>query len=341
MLIGESNSGYKVSWNILKRHNYNNFVLLTGKSGSGKTTQARHLVGGAADDGIASLIIDNSGSYYRSDIEKIYTSINYINIEIDGLGIKPFKPRVKYVEGITYSESSEDTAYRITDILCTGFKIRGAKQRSGLREAIFSALQINGENTSFKDVYNIIEDQDLASRVFSLTRDNMSKGHIDWYQLLKPGTVTVIQLSDTDEYNKIICTELLLADLWNTTQQKALGEYLLCLDEVQNLSFKHDATITRFLRESRKYSVSMLLSTQFISKNNSDMRELLEQTGLRMYFKPSDSDIIAVAKSIDNSNYREWLHVLQNLKIGEFVFVGNGIVGGEPRDLKVKLTRKI
>lgn len=341
MLIGESDSGYKVSWDILKRHNYNNFALLTGKSGSGKTTQSRYLAGGAAEDGIASLIIDNSGSYYKSEIKEMYVNLNYINIEMDGLGIKPFRPRIKYIEGKAYSESTEDTAYRITDILCTGFKIHGASQRSKLRKAIFSAIHINGENTSFKDVYNLINDEELAGRVFSLTKDNMSQGQINWHQLLKPGTITVIQLSDTDEYNKVIYTELLLADLWNTTQQKVLGEYLLCVDEVQNLSFKPDATISRFLRESRKYSVSMLLSTQFISKNNSDMRELLEQTALRMYFKPSDSDITAVAKYIDNSNYREWLHILQNLKIGEFIFAGNGIVADEPRDLKVKLSRKI
>lgn len=341
MIIGQSVSGHNVYWDIREKHNYNNFVLLTGNSGSGKTTQSRCLVGGAAEDGIAALIIDISHSYHKCEIKNIYKDLNYINIEEDGFGLKPFKPRAKFVEGVMKNESQEETAFKVTNILCSGFKIRGEKQKSKLRKAVFSAVENNGANTSFRNVYDCIEDEELANRFFSLTRKNMSSGEIDWHKLLKPGTVTVIQLSDTDEYNKVICTELLLADLWSATQQKSLGEYLLCLDEIQNLSFKPDAVISHLLRESRKYSVSMLLSTQFISKNNSDMRELLEQTALRMYFKPSDSNITAIAKAIDNAEYKEWLTILQSLKIGEFVFVGNGIVSDEPRDLKVKLTRKL
>lgn len=335
MLIGKTYSGTEVIWDIGKKHNYNNFACATGKSGSGKTTTMRRIVKDAANNGIACLIIDYSGSYYKKEIEKLYGPMNYINIELEGLGVKPFLTRVRKVEGQAVKETMDAKVSRIADILCAGYRITGSKQKSKLRGAIYIAMIDYGIDGTFRDVYNSIKDKELSERFFGLNSPSMSKGSINWADMLKPGTINVIQLSDTYEYNKSVCTECLLADLWNATQQNLTGGYLLCLDEIQRLSFRPDSTMSQMLRESRKYSVAMLLATQFISNRNPDMRELLEQSAIRFYFKPSDKDLVSVAKAIDNINYRKWIPKLQSLQVGEFVFTGNALINNEARDVKV------
>ena len=341
MYIGKSKSGYEITWDISGRHNFNNFALLTGKSGCGKTTLCKMLAKGASEDGLAVLIMDYSGSYYEKEITDLYPRLNYINIERDGLGLKPFQPCLRRIEESLREESREDIVCRITDVICTGYRLRGARQRCLVRQAAFSVLYTYGKDADLRDIYYATKDDALRSRLFGLTRNKEAKERLDWNQLLQPGTVTVLQLSDADIYNRLICTELLLADLWNRTEQRALREYMICLDEIQNLSFKPDSTLAHMLREARKYSVSMLLSTQFISGSNSDMRELLEQAALRFCFKPSDSEVRATAKTIDSVNDHVWAAELQNLKIGQYVFKGSGVVGDEPRDMKAVLSYEL
>ena len=60
----------------------------------------------------------------------------------------------------------------------------------------------------------------------------------------------------------------------------------------------------------------------------------------RIFFRPPESNLMPIARSIDVENRRKWQVILRNLDIFEYVFAGNGIVDGKAYDLTCKLKFK-
>ena len=78
------------------------------------------------------------------------------------------------------------------------------------------------------------------------------------------------------------------------------------------------------LREFRKFGIGAVMATQFIGNgfDKAESGELLEQAATKVYFKPDNANITAAAKSIDASDYAEWMKILRSLNIGECVYSG-------------------
>jgi len=68
------------------------------------------------------------------------------------------------------------------------------------------------------------------------------------------------------------------------------------------------------LRESRKYGVAILLSTQFVGNlKDREVKLALEQAAQRVFFRPPESNLLSIARSIDAENrkngrasFRDW-----------------------------------
>ena len=97
------------------------------------------------------------------------------------------------------------------------------------------------------------------------------------------------------------------------------------------------------LREGRKYSVAMLMTTQVLGERLSKQgREAVEQAAQCFYFRQNEKNITAVAKYIDEAKRPRWKEILRNLRQGEFVFTGNGIIDSMAHDIQCVLkTQKI
>ena len=114
-----------------------------------------------------------------------------------------------------------------------------------------------------------------------------------------------------------------------------VDNFLIILDEIQNLSFTGNSFLSR-LREFRKYGIGTVMITQFLGQSfKADARELLEQSDLRIYFKPNPKNITSVAKSIDVNKYKHWYGVLETLDVGECIFCGPIKVGDRSVGQKV------
>lgn len=337
MIIGKANNDIEIYLDIVKKHNDNNFIYISGNSGTGKTSFVKHIAKEAEKDGIPCVIIDFSDSYRLQDMSKKFSPLININVEEIGLGINPFTTQIKFIDGKPYTENAYDIAERLTELISNCLKIKSNIQKNVLNKAILTEVKNNGENSNFKNIAELCDGNDVANKLFPLTKPNLFIQPLKWEDYIIPGVTTVFQFSDVNQHKRILFAEMLLADLWNETKKGKLETYILCLDEIQHLTFNTGSTMESMLREGRKYNLSLILSTQFIDNKNRNMRELTEQAAMKIFFKPSDSALCSTAKMIDIENYKNWMPLLQNLKRGEFIFTGNGIVKGVPKDIKAKL----
>ena len=336
MIIGTD--GFKnVEWNISQKHSVNNFALILGISGMGKTTLNRNIIQGASIDGIPTVILDYSNSYRREELCFPADKLTYYNVAKEGLGLNILKRRICFVDNIPEYEDNESLSYRVSDMLLNVLRISGANQRMILQKTILEEVQENGDAASFSRIYSELGGTLLGEKLQYLVNER-SFGKLNWSTLLKDGNIIVIQLSDLNYRRSMIFTELILNDLWNETKKKTLGDYLLCLDEIEHLNFRDDSVMQSILREGRKYSVAMLMTTQFLGERLSKQgREAVEQAAQCFYFRQNEKNITAVAKYIDEAKRPRWKEILRNLRQGEFVFTGNGIIDSMAHDIQCVL----
>lgn len=327
-----------VEWDIHRKHSINNIGLITGIPGTGKTSLIRKCACDATQEGISAVLFDFSDSYRMENILFPEEKLVYHNVERSGLGINPFQRQIRYIDGNPEQEGDEHIVYRILNILVHGLKIRGSKQQMKLQEYIFKLIAEEGKAASFPYLYVLLEGTELGEKIRCLKNSRLYSNKINWKELLSDGRVVIIQLSDVAPWLRYLFAELILYDLWAETIKGELGTYFLCIDEIQHLRFDNASVMQSLLRESRKYSVAMLLATQFLGDmKNQNARLLLEQASQRFYFKQPDKKLTAIAKSIDEVNYQRWKQTIRELKVGEYVFAGNGVVDGKAYDLKCRL----
>lgn len=323
-------------WNIKLRHSPNNMVLIQGKPGMGKTLLNCELVNGASNDGVPSVVFDWSDSYNASMFPK--EKLTYFDVSKEGLGINPFKRQTQYIDENPVPEDDDLIVYRIVDILEKGMGIKGMEQIATVQKHLFNMIENDGPAASFPYLYVLLGNNPLAERLRCLAKSTLYSEKLNWKKILQPGKILVVQLSKINAHLRYLFAELILSDLWNETKSGNLGDYLLCLDEIQHMRMDRMSVMQNMLRESRKYAVAMLLATQFIGDiTDKGARLALEQAAQRIYFNQAEKSITATAKCIDNVNYLRWKPILRELDKFEFVFVGNVLVDGKPQNLRCKL----
>lgn len=135
--------------------------------------------------------------------------------------------------------------------------------------------------------------------------------------------VTIIQLSDFPEQQRQFLTEFLLTIIWKETLSNGQSPYhLILLDEAQHLSMKSGSALCGFLQEGRKFGVSVMLTTQFMSCYKRDEQNLLLQAASILFFRVTFKEAAFCAKLISGEEWKEWKKILCNLETGETVLLG-------------------
>jgi len=117
------------------------------------------------------------------------------------------------------------------------------------------------------------------------------------------------------------------------------------LDEVQNLDHRKDSPLEKFLREGRKFGISLILATQTLSNFEQQERDRLFQAAHKLFFAPADTEIKRFADILrDNfptSSKDEWIQRLSRLQKGECLSIGPAMNAEgklENRVLELKIT---
>lgn len=93
----------------------------------------------------------------------------------------------------------------------------------------------------------------------------------------------------------------MLWDLWHYSTKNGSKErpFVVVLDEAQNLSHKANSPSCKILTEGRKFGWSAWYATQSLQVLSDDEVTRLLQSAVKMYFKPTDIEMVKMAKQLD------------------------------------------
>lgn len=362
ILFGESKqNGERICWNYTNKNMANRHLLITGKSGQGKTYAIQGLLLECSRAGIPAIIFDYTEGFTTKKLNDLFKEqmgdkIKQKPIKYTKMPINPFERHKVDIHEILdddilsslseeeIRESSMEDAVavstRLADILTHVYDF-GPQQYSAIYTACKSGLEKYREDMNFECFRQELEDinsKEATSVLRKLTPflDTdlfRTKATMDWGDMLyNKGMVNVIQLTQIPRDMQIAVTEFILWDMWyySVLNGEEKNPFIVVLDEAQNLDFGEKSAANKILTEGRKFGWSGWFATQFLKGQlKEDEIGRLQQASQRVYFRPPDNEIISMAQSIDQdkSHTAEWVNRLKNLNKGECIVSGDSIFG--------------
>ena len=308
----------------------NGHWLIWGQSGQGKTYAICRKI---EQHFQRFLIIDNSGSYTKSElIKNRFEKMGYI---------KEINPYTEECCWTFYAETVDEAAHVISDALVKVTGIESYFQKRLLQDAVHKLLTDLRE-FSFSIFIDIINDmmhdqkvenggRDIVENLVRLLNrfavfEDIDQLTFRWsagipLSIRRP--ILILQLSDFPDQQRKFLSELFLQLIWREAKKKNRAKFdCLILDEFQNFSVKPQSAVNQMLREGRKYGLSLIMSSQIISGYSREELEVLMQAGHFLIFKPTAKDLKASAQIVDFENQKSWQSIMKGLTVGEAVLTG-------------------
>ena len=341
--IGKDRAGNGVYWEFGNRHLANRHLLITGTSGQGKTYSIQTMLKELAEAGVSSAIFDYTEGFRKEQLEPEFReSLNDKIIEhvvyFEGIPIDPFRRQEIEISGHKGPEKISDVAQRLAAIFTHVYGF-GPQQFSAIYEACQSGLEKYGDSMSFSRFKEMLEASKNSSAKTVLSKMGPFFGSVefrpeqsfDWNSVTQSnGTVTIFQLTSYVREIQVIITELMLWDAWHYFKKYGNKDtpFVVVLDEAQNLSMDSNSPAEVILREGRKFGWSAWFATQSLKPLNDAEIVNLHQAPFALYFRPTDDEIVKIAKQIDPAGGgSEWINPLKSLRKGQCIVVGDRIRG--------------
>jgi DNA phosphorothioation-dependent restriction protein DptH len=365
ILLGETvPNGQPVYWEFDHPTLENRHMLIFGSSGQGKTYAIQGMLCEMSKFKQNSLIIDYTYGFLPNHLEDVTNEVlkpaQHV-VRNEPLPINPFLPQVSDNGGIVISESSNAVAKRIAGLFDSVYAI-GNQQYSVLHRAIMDGVDTLACGMNLDHMLEAIETmaedkkfkasaQSLHSKLRPFVLDRpFSSGNVsfDWDHLfLKQDPLcNIFQLAGIDMYSARLITEFILWDLYGHLQSKGkkTDPKVIVLDEVQNLDHQEGSPLSKYLREGRKFGLSLILATQTMSNMKKDERDRMFMAEHKLFFKPADTELKAFAElaaMTTRQRVDDWIRKLSTLSKGECYSIGKTLdPNGEKlisRALKIRI----
>ncbi|MGI8368624.1 DNA phosphorothioation-dependent restriction protein DptH [Priestia megaterium] len=340
--IGKAeNSNREIYWEYGNKGLANRHLLISGKSGQGKTYFMQCLLLEKAKLGISSIVIDYTEGFLPNQLEPEF--VEYLGGKLkqkivysEKLPINPFQKNTRDIGGIQLPESNTDVAERIKSVFAAVYSSLGIQQQNAIYEAILRGLELYGEQMSLVKLKELLEEDgsNYAKTALSQIRPLIDRNPfsndnvINWKDIIhSEGEVYVIQLTGFPRDVQLIITEFILWDLWNYSVRYGNKNTPMpvIMDEAQNLDHTEKSPSARVLTEGRKFGWSAWYATQFL-KSQLDADELarLQNSSQKIYFSPPEQELSHIAASLskDNHEKKHWEHKLASLRKGQCIVHG-------------------
>ena len=350
VLIGKDSYMHDVYWEFDNKALANRHLLITGTSGQGKTYSIQTMLYELSKYNVSSVIFDYTEGFMLQQLEEPFKQAldNKINQQVvysDGVPINPFTRHEVDLAGITIKEKASDVAARLADIFAHVYDF-GPQQYSAIFDAALNGMEKYGDRMNMRafmdELEEVSEDNKAAKSVISKmspffhTVEFKNDPNFDWGNILyaDEARVNIIQLTLFTREMQVIITEMMLWDAWYFTKKYGSKEkpFVVVLDEAQNLSHTMKSPSAAILTEGRKFGWSAWFATQSLKVLKDDEVVRLLQAAFKLYFKPTDDEMVKIAKQLDATGEKNWLPDIQKLKKGQCIAVGdkmksNGKVG--------------
>ena len=351
ILIGNiKGSNEKLYWEYGHPKLANRHLLISGKSGQGKTYFMQCMLYELSKQKISSLVIDYTNGFVQNQLEQVFVDrlddkLKQYIVYTDLLPINPFKKQqIDLGTGTKIDESTQDMVDRTVQVVDFVFDL-GIQQKHLLGQIITDAYSMNGEKLTFTHIKNrLVDAEDSGSKTLLgrisplLDRDPFSykEDSFNWNNVYNDkGEVHIIQLVGFQKNVQRILTEFLLWDLYNFSVSFGNKNRPLpiLLDEAQNLNHKSDSPATKIMKEGRKFGWSAWFATQSLSaikKAGGDLSGLYNAQE-QIHFLPTEDQIsyLAGILSSDNQSKSGLEQTLSDLQKGQCLVSGPAIVNGE------------
>lgn len=343
VLLGEdSRTKKKIYWEYGHPKLENRHILISGKSGVGKTYFMQCLLLELANNNISSLIFDYTDGFKKSKLEPEFKDslgerINQFHVQKEGFPVNPFKKNMKEIDEDEFMEESDiDVAERIRSVFSAVYPGMGDQQANAIYRATYNGLKKYGDKMSLQYLKVELENDNSANAKTVLSKIeplidrnpfNMEKEY-DWEEhRTKDGIVFVVQLSGFVREVQLIVTEFILWDLWNfnLSHGDKSKPFPVILDEAQNLDHSEKSPSAKILTEGRKFGWSGWYATQFMQGQMAkDEIRRLQNAGQKVYFSPPESEINDMASflSTDLSERKDWANKLSKIGKGQCIVSG-------------------
>lgn len=338
--IGTDRRGEEIYWEFGNKGMANRHLLITGTSGQGKTYGIQTMLYEASKANISMVVFDYTEGFREDQLDekfvaKMGSRIDSRVVYATGVPINPFKRQEIDIAGFKMLEKTSDVAQRIANTLSHVYNF-GEQQFSAIYEASRIGLDKYGDQMSMEMLEKELNKSDnkAAKTVVSkmapfIHSVEFSEDHVDWNDILysEDGKLTIFQLTQYVRDIQVIITEFLLWDMWHYTKKYGSKNkpFVAVMDEAQNLSHTLDSPSGMILTEGRKFGWSAWFATQSIKILSNDEIVRLLQAAFKLYFKPTDEEIVSIAKQLNPVEPNEWRMPLSNLKKGECIVAGDRI----------------
>lgn len=335
-------STQKIYWEYGHRELANRHILISGKSGQGKTYFMQCLLMELAANDISGIIFDYTGGFKKSKLEpefKDFLGVNLKQILVarDKFPINPFKRNEKELDEDEYiQEDFSDVAERMKSVFAAIYKDLGIQQLNAIYQAIMRGLRKYGDEMNLEMLRAELEEDTSGPAKTALSQlnpmidknpfDNSSE--FNWGQFDNDkGKVIVIQLTGFASDVQKMITEFILWDLWYYKLQH--GDQTIPLpvimDEAQNLDHSDKSPSAKILTEGRKFGWSGWYATQFLKGQlSTDEIARLQNSSQKVYFLPPENEVTTIASNLafDNVSKKEWEKRLVSLNKGQCISYG-------------------
>ena len=343
VLLGEAEgSTKKIFWEFGDKGLANRHMLITGKSGQGKTYFIQCALKELSAQGVSSVIIDYTEGFKSSQLESEFKEflgdkLQQFIVARDKFPLNPFEKGKKELDDDFYiDEDNLDVAERFKSVIGAVYKDLGGQQLNCIYQAVIRGMERYDGKLNLKTFRAELEEDETSYAKTALAQLNLlidknpfeSNSKFDWSMLDgNEGKVFIIQLTGfTKDVQKII-TEIILWDLWNYKLQNGSKDkpFAVVLDEAQNLNFKDNSPSTRILTEGRKFGWSAWFATQFL-KGQMDKATIsrLQNSGQKIYFAQTEEEASSMGATLatDTEERKIWTNKLINLQKGTCISYG-------------------
>lgn len=341
VLIGTDSANNEIYWEFGNKQLANRHLLITGTSGQGKTYSIQTMLYELIQDGIPSVIFDYTEGFMKTQLEKTFVDqigdrINEKIIYNVGVPINPFLRHEIDIAGTVLKEKAADVASRLADIFSHVYNF-GDQQYSAIFTAVLNGINNYGNTMSMQhfqsELENVQETNKAAKTVISKmepffhTISFEGSVDFDWKDILygtKPA-INIFQLTLINREMQVIVTEMMLWDAWYYTKKSGNKDkpFVVILDEAQNLSHKANSPSAAILTEGRKFGWSAWFATQSLKVLKDEEVVRLSQSAFKLYFKPTDDEILKISKQLDPTGEMNWTSQVKNLKKGQCIVSGD------------------
>lgn len=313
-------------------------MLITGRSGSGKTVAMKMIENAIADDGGIVLVLNFNNTHQPEEQSQDTYRINVLK---EGL---PFPLLCPIDRPDGSMEDFDDVVEEAVDIFSNTSRLQ-VKQKMALRNALQRVITKTGGHIESMDELGkeLMSDDSEASqstyvRLFSVfSKVKFSQGGTR----IKAGRVTVLDFSGFSGKKQAFLAEMTLSILWRYF--RIYGQFLdrqvhVACDEFQVLKLHDEAVVSQILREGRKFNLALILATQTLAVYDRGKRAVLQQAATQLYFHPTAGEVPQICSLLGWGKSDELRKKLTELKVGECIGCGCFTIGSKRFERPLKIS---